>query len=112
MEACDHYSCSQVRSKLHHVQLQAYFNLTSFLEEPGKAVHRMVYDYFQTHNILSVHQSGFRPLHSITTSLTDITNTVPQNIDKGKLTGLAFLDPTKAFDKLDHDLLLNKLTMV
>ena len=64
----------------------------------------------QTHNILSVHQSVFRPLHSTTTSLTDITNTVLQNIEKGKLTGLAFLDLTKAFDTPDHDLLLNKLS--
>ena len=84
--------------------------LPVFSKIQEKAVHRMVYDYFQTHNILSVHQSGFRPLHSTTTSLTDTTNTVLQNIDKGKLTGLAFLDLTKAFDTLDHDLLLNKLS--
>ena len=31
------------------------------------------------------------------------------DIDKGKLTGLAFLDLSKAFDTLDHDLLLMKL---
>ena len=71
----------------------------------------MVYDYLQTHNVrLSVYQSGFRPLHSTTTSLTDITNTVLHNIDKGKLAGLAFLDLTKAFETLDLDLLLNKLS--
>ena len=39
----------------------------------------------------------------------DITNTILHNIDKGKLTGLAFLDLSKAFDTLDHDLLLTKL---
>ena len=40
---------------------------------------------------------------------TDVTNTLLQNIDKGQLTGLVFLDLTKAFDTLDHSVLLYKL---
>ena len=33
-----------------------------------------------------------------------------QNIDKGQLTGLVFLDLTKAFNTLNHSVSLNKLT--
>ena len=71
---------------------------------------KMVYSFLLKHKLLSSYQSGFRPLHSTTTSLIDITNTVLHNIDKGKLTGLAFLDLSKAFYTLDHELLLMKLS--
>ena len=41
--------------------------------------------------------------------MTDIENTLLQNIDKGQITGLVFLDLTKAFDTIDHSVLLDKL---
>ena len=69
----------------------------------------MVYTFLQQHNLLSVYQSGFRSLHSTSTCLTDITNTLLQNIDTGQLKGLVFLDLTKAFDTLDLSVLLDKL---
>ena len=73
-------------------------------------MHNMVYTYLQWHNLLSVYQSGFRSLHSTSTCLADVTNTLLKNIDDGQLTGLVFLDLEKAFDTLDHRLLLDKLT--
>ena len=69
----------------------------------------MVYDHLQLNNLLSPSQSGFRPLHSTSTCLTHVTNTLLQNIEKGLLTGLVFLDLSKAFDPLDPNLLLDKL---
>ena len=66
----------------------------------------MVYSYLQEHRLLSPLQSGFRPLHSTSTCLTHVL----ENIDKGLLTGLIFLDLSKAFDTLDHSNMLDKLT--
>ena len=74
-----------------------------------RAVHKMVYTFLWQHNLLSVYQSSFRSLQSTSTCLTDIKNTLFQNIDKGQITGLVFLDLTKAFDTLDHSVLLDKL---
>ena len=74
-----------------------------------RAVYKMVYTFLWQHNLLSVYQSGFRSLQSTSTCLTDIKNTLLQNIDKGQITGLVFLDLTKAFDTLDHSVLLDKL---
>ena len=75
-----------------------------------RAVHRMVYAYLQENKFLSMQQSGFRPLHSTTTCLTDITNSLLSNMDKRQLTGMVFLDLAKAFDTLDHTKMLQKLS--
>lgn len=62
-----------------------------------RAVHRTVYAYLQENKFLSTYQSGFRLLHSTTTCLTDITNSLLSNMDKRQLTDLVFLDLAKAY---------------
>ena len=71
----------------------------------------MIHIYLAENNLLSNFQSGFRPLHSTPTSLANVTNNILQNIDRGQLTGLVFLDHSKGFDTLDHNILLDKLTV-
>lgn len=41
-----------------------------------------------------------------------MTNTLLENIDKGLLTGVIFLDLSKAFDTLDHSIMLDKLALL
>ena len=41
-----------------------------------------------------------------------MTNTLLENIDKGLLTGLIFLDISKALVTLDHSIMLDKLTLL
>ena len=72
----------------------------------------MVYNYLQEHKLLPPLQSGLRPLHSTSTFLTHVTNTLLENIDKGQLTGLIFLDLREAFDTLDHSIMLDKLALL
>ena len=86
--------------------------LPVFVKVLERAVHSMVYHYLQENQLLSIYQSGFRPLHSTSTCLIDTTNKILQNVDKGLLTGMVFLDISKAFDTLDHDKMREKLSLL
>ena len=74
-----------------------------------RAVHNHVYSYLSDHDILNEHQSGFRPKHSTETALADMVDDWLTNINSGKMTGVAFIDLRKAFDTVNHDILIDKL---
>lgn len=52
-------------------------------------------------------QSGFTPLHSTLTGLLD--NRYDLNIDNGSTNAILFIDLKKAFDTIDHEIILRKL---
>ena len=77
-----------------------------------RAVHRQLYHHPQQHNILSPYQCGFRKCHSTEFAALSFAYTIRRGIDQGQLTGAVFIDLRKAFDTVDHGLLLDKLTTV
>ena len=76
-----------------------------------KLIFNQFYEYLDANKSLYEHQSGFRLLHSVATALMASTNDWYLNIDKGKYTGLIFIDLKKAFDTVDREILLEKLKM-
>ena len=74
-----------------------------------KAVYCQLNKFLTEQNLLTTKQFGFRPKLSTGTALAQFTDTVLDNMDKGCLTGAAFLDITKAFDTVSHDILICKL---
>ena len=60
---------------------------------------------------VSKFQSGCRPGHSTITTLLQMCENWYENMDNGKLTGVVFIDIRKAFDSIDHSILLKKLKL-
>ena len=75
-----------------------------------KIVYDQLYQYLNDNQLLSSCQSGFRPLHSTLTALLEATNGWSVNIDNGFLNGVVFIDLKKAFDTIDHEIILRKLS--
>ena len=74
-----------------------------------RVVHLQLSKYLKEHQLLSPYQCGFRKFHSTETAGVSFTDTIRMNIDQGMLSGAVFIDHRKAFDSVDHMLLLSKL---
>lgn len=74
-----------------------------------KHVHQALYSYMRINDLLYNLQSGFRRSHSTETTLLRLTDQLLSDMDKDHITGLAFVDYKKAFDLIDHGILLAKL---
>jgi hypothetical protein len=72
-------------------------------------VHRQVYEYLQEHDLITSEQFGFRPKLSTSIALTQLTEEILHNLDNKLVTGAVFIDLRKAFDTVDHELLIMKL---
>jgi retron-type reverse transcriptase len=67
-------------------------------------------DYLMEHKLLTKHQSGNRKLHSTETLNIAVTDILLEAIDKKQLSIIIFLDLSKAFDSVQHDILLKEIT--
>ena len=81
---------------------------------PGKLLEKLIHSQVSTHldnvKFLSDNQHGFRKQHSTVHSIAQITNFVNTKMDKGQPTLAAFIDFRKAFDCVQHEILLDKLS--
>ena len=75
-----------------------------------KNVYNQLYHYLNSNKLLLGCQSGFRSLHSTLSALLEATDSWSVNIDNGLLNGVVFIDLTKAFDTIDHKIILRKMS--
>ena len=74
-----------------------------------RIVQKQLYSYLTENNLLSHVQSGFRQNFSTQTSLHRLTEDLYNALNKSKVTGLVAIDLKKAFDTVNHRVLLSKL---
>ena len=73
-------------------------------------VHQQVTSYFISNNLFAKAQSGFRSGHSTQDVLLRVTEDWKLALDDDNLVGIMFIDLSKAFDSIDHSLLIAKLS--
>ena len=74
-----------------------------------RLVHDQLSEFLTVNNILTSSQAALRKLNSTTTSLISSTDHWHEYMDNNKMNLAIFLDSRKAFDTVDHSILIKKL---
>ena len=83
--------------------------LNVFSKVYEKVISKRLKDFLSSMNILCDKQFGFREGNSTAFALTTFVDMITEAMDKKEAVISVFVDVSKAFDVLSHDILLNKL---
>lgn len=83
--------------------------LSCFSKIFEKVMHKRLTSFLEQNKILFQSQYGFRALHSCEHALLEAQNCLNLALDKKQIAVLLLIDFSKAFDMVDHNILLHKL---
>jgi len=83
--------------------------LSPFSKVLERLVHDQLYSFLEKKEILYKYQFGFRKNFSTEQAILEVTDKLKEAIDKKKISCGVFLDLSKAFDTVNHKILLSKL---
>ena len=85
-------------------------SILSILSKPlERHIHKHMLSFYEQNSLFHSYQSGFREYHSCQTALTRLTDTWLTALNKREMVGAVFLDLSKAFDLVNHNILMKKL---
>ena len=74
-----------------------------------ESIHDQTSAFLNSRNLLYNYQSGFCKNHSTNFCLSFLNDEILKVFDQGLITDMILIDLQKAFDTMDHDILLEKL---
>ena len=77
-----------------------------------KVIHNQTESFLDKNNILYKFQSGFRMNHSTDNCLSILNEKIVKGLDSGLYTGMVLIDLQKAFDTINHEILLQKMKFI
>jgi hypothetical protein len=83
--------------------------LTSFSKVFEKLIFSRLYNHFEINGILAHQQFGFRMQHSTEQAAFCLINSILTALNNNQIAGGIFCDIQKAFDCVNHKILLDKL---
>ena len=83
--------------------------LSNFNRGFEKIIYKRLTSYIEKHDLLNSSQYSFRKGYSTQHAILDIVNDIQSNMNRHLLSCGVFTDLKKAFDTVDHDVLLDKL---
>ena len=84
--------------------------LSCFSKILERIMYNRLYSFLIENNILYDKQFGFQKEHSTEHAILQLTNQILQSFNQDKYTIGVFIDLSKAFDTVDHNILLKKLS--
>jgi len=86
-------------------------NLTFLSKLIERVVAIQLVDHLTDNELMDPFQSAYRKGHSTETALLRVQNDILMEVDKGNVVLLVLLDLSAAFDTIDHELLLKRLSV-
>ena len=74
-----------------------------------KVIHDQTSTFLNSKNLLHTYQPGFQKKHSTDFCLSYLNDKILKDFDKAMMTDVILIDLQKAFDTVDHDVLLQIL---
>ena len=114
----DDFKCAHVnpllkKPTLPKEELNSYRPISN-LSFNSKILEKVVANRLRSHiyknGLSNVSQSAYKQFHSTETALLKVHNDINLNIDNGKVTALTLLDISAAFDTIDHNILITRLS--
>ena len=96
------------QSKVDYVNYRPISHLSN-IEKIEKLMYKRLSNFLDINNLIYSLQFGFQQKYSTTHALINLTESIRQTLDESSFGCGIFVDLQKAFDTVDHKILLNKL---
>ena len=110
---CAHVNPILKKTTLAKEDLNSYrpiSNLSFISKILEKVVANRLTSHININGLTNASQSAYKQFHSTETALLKVHNDINLNIDNGKVTALTLIDLSAAFDAIDHDILITRLS--